>query len=610
MLLSQSKPENDDDLNPSLFNLVDLILNSIRSPNPQTTIAALKLVTVILSKNHHYALGTLLRVVMVHLKDPQRTTGALNVEAENYLDIAGDIGGDDGLDEAYETHLKDMIHTIETHPCSSRALAFSDPGIPSNAPFADRIPSGGPSRVDTHHLNANDPLLTSLIGLLTTFFTNNVETNLALTETLVVLASCFHLRLEGWFTVEPSSYTYPTSLTAPSSPTHTRAPSLSASHPSLANLASSTSNLPSEIQDDPLRALALCARMPSWSDAHTPALLRALENLRDVTAQLRSHIPHFDTLVQNRKQAFRVHDEIEEAMNAPPPLMAPSTPQRNAGLSPARGGPRSGVASPAASNMSRQPSDTGPGGHTPPRNPVARVMRGEVGSPSPAPRTMSPSTRGRHGATMAPATPAGRKTTGRSTLSPGDEAGPYTPGPRRSGRRKLSGEVASIGRRIRFRVSGGRIELMVEREESDDEEGAAANGENKNKPLPAPPSEETKQEEPQNKSEQPSTPASKTAKPKPSPKSDSKPGAKPKARSPAPAAGKTKAKKESKESEKNASSAVVDDEEEPEEQEIIHDCSLSHLLTNVVVLQEFVLELVALMQARATLFADREVRFT
>ena len=38
--------------------------------------------------------------------------------------------------------------------------------------------------------------------------------------------------------------------------------------------------------------------------------------------------------------------------------------------------------------------------------------------------------------------------------------------------------------------------------------------------------------------------------------------------------------------------------------------SLNHVLTNVVVLQEFVLELVAVLQVRAAVLGEKEVRFT
>jgi len=47
--------------------------------------------------------------------------------------------------------------------------------------------------------------------------------------------------------------------------------------------------------------------------------------------------------------------------------------------------------------------------------------------------------------------------------------------------------------------------------------------------------------------------------------------------------------------------------ETDEQQDDIREASLLHIITNVVVLQEFVLELVALLQVRASLFS--EVKF-
>lgn len=38
--------------------------------------------------------------------------------------------------------------------------------------------------------------------------------------------------------------------------------------------------------------------------------------------------------------------------------------------------------------------------------------------------------------------------------------------------------------------------------------------------------------------------------------------------------------------------------------------SLNHILTNIVVLQEFVLELVAVLQVRAAVLGDKELRLT
>ena len=57
---------------------------------------------------------------------------------------------------------------------------------------------------------------------------------------------------------------------------------------------------------------------------------------------------------------------------------------------------------------------------------------------------------------------------------------------------------------------------------------------------------------------------------------------------------------------KEPSENATDSAEEREEDDI-REASLMHIITNVVILQNFVLELVALMQVRASLF--NEVKF-
>jgi hypothetical protein len=59
---------------------------------------------------------------------------------------------------------------------------------------------------------------------------------------------------------------------------------------------------------------------------------------------------------------------------------------------------------------------------------------------------------------------------------------------------------------------------------------------------------------------------------------------------------------------KERSDAITSVNSETEGEDDIREASLSHIITNVVILQEFVLELVALLQVRASLFS--EVKFT
>jgi len=112
LMLLTASDKDDDKLNPSLFNLVDLVLGSTASRNSQTVIAALKLTNVILSKSHGYALGSLVKVMNLHHKEHNRTVGSLNKELELYLNLAIDLAGMDGVDEAYESYLKDTLSLL------------------------------------------------------------------------------------------------------------------------------------------------------------------------------------------------------------------------------------------------------------------------------------------------------------------------------------------------------------------------------------------------------------------------------------------------------------------------------------------------------------------
>jgi len=297
MLLAQTENE-DERLHPSLFSLVDLLFSSVRSKNPQTVVAAYKLITVILSKNHAYAVGTLLQITSPQSKEPPRTHGALNAEIEAYFALAEDIGGDAGVEEAYDTHLKDALKSLETHQCSAQILALNAPML---RPASDLEFSEPPK---THSLRMDDSLFGHVMTMLHTFLTNNVEANLGLTETLVTLASCPRLRLEGWLALEPAYYEFFEAM-----PDHQFGST-----------------------DPVLQALRAARRQPTWSSSHTPQLLRVLETLRNEVGLLRAHVPDFDQLVASRKQAFQVHDQISSALqNRPSPPPASATVQSTAG---------------------------------------------------------------------------------------------------------------------------------------------------------------------------------------------------------------------------------------------------------------------------------------
>lgn len=188
----------DSKPSPTLFNLVDLILTSLKSRSNQTVAATLRLVSIILRKHHSYSISTLLKVKHVDEDTPQRTIGAHTKEMNIFFDMINAIcpGGDSGSD-SYEAYLKDNLELLECHPCSAKALEIKSP---QENPSVNNL--------YTHTLRLDDPLLKIVLELLSTFFLNSVETNLILTCVITDLATCCYMKPVGWLLYDPACYDY------------------------------------------------------------------------------------------------------------------------------------------------------------------------------------------------------------------------------------------------------------------------------------------------------------------------------------------------------------------------------------------------------------------
>lgn len=304
-LILLTQPANEDDrMTPSLFSLIDLLLNSLTSSNAQTVIAALRLITVITSKDHKYCMNTLERVTPAMDNVPRRTHGALNAEIEAYLALAEEVGSETGLDEAYESQLKDALRLIESHVCSTKVLSLQSLGIGSAQQSYEADVQSSITEVSPHYLRPDDILFQHLLSALETFLTNNVELNLSLTESIISLASCPHLRLEGWAAVEPRYYDF------------SQAPQLGKDLP------------------DALRKLKQARMQPRWLSEHAPMLFRQLLRIQAEIRQLYALVPDLAQLVASRKQAIHLHDDISEAMQSTSLHPPPSSLQPNANWTP------------------------------------------------------------------------------------------------------------------------------------------------------------------------------------------------------------------------------------------------------------------------------------
>ncbi|OAA56532.1 Retinoic acid induced 16-like protein [Niveomyces insectorum RCEF 264] len=294
---------------PLLFNLVDLILACLKSHSQQTIYVTLQLVSVVLRRHHRYALMTLVRTGPVLGVSARRTIGAHQQELEYFMSMSGVIGGQDNFDEVYDTVLKDMVVRLESHPCSLKLIA---PKVSTNNHELPAIPDslpGAPRDVLPHTIRPDDPLLTTILDRLETFFVNPVETNLSVTEALIDLGTCGFVSLEGWLLRHPDTYAFDGDDDEDEDededddddilePPHTRSPP---SDP----LGADQDDVPSrELQT--AASLQKCRRRPRWSDL--PRLLTVLHTLAEQVVAFRDSIPRFDDLLQQRREAFQTAD--------------------------------------------------------------------------------------------------------------------------------------------------------------------------------------------------------------------------------------------------------------------------------------------------------------
>ncbi|XEU99590.1 hypothetical protein FSHL1_004877 [Fusarium sambucinum] len=372
---------------PLLFNLVDLILACLRSRNQQTIHVTLQLVSAILKRHHRYAIVTLLRTDNIPVQNGTRTVGAQEQEVEFFMSLAGTIGGEDDFDEVYQLVLRDTMTKLEAHPCSLKLVAPR--ASTSNQRLPDSLP-GAPKDVGDHTLRPDDPLLNSLLDLLETFFVNQVETNLSVTETLVDLAVCGFMKIEGWLTRNPSSYIYDDAVKEKHTTEGEEEATESDDDDDLGDLPSPTA------EQKQFRAMEQCRQRPQWSQASLPRVFSVLRRLEEQVASYKRSIPHFDELVQQRRDAFRTADAmLHHAGPTPRPTpISEDPPDRRSFEEPSR-----------STSPSRPSALEG----------LAHRLLSELGTPS---RASSP--RGRKELGRAPG--SGNATPGKSGLSSSKEA--------------------------------------------------------------------------------------------------------------------------------------------------------------------------------------------
>ncbi|KAI0405262.1 Retinoic acid induced 16-like protein-domain-containing protein [Xylaria palmicola] len=287
-LASMMASKMESSYSPLLFNLVDLIQSCLKSQNDQTVCVTIQLVATILKRHHRYAIVTLLHTEGVNPNISHRTMGAHQQEVDFIMSLAGTVGGQDNFDEIYDNILKDTLTRVEGHPCSLKLVA---PKVSTHNQKLPAIPDslpGAPRDVPPHTLSPQDPLLHNLLDILEQFFINPVETNLSTTETILDLAVCGYISIEGWLLRHPRTYVFEEDPDGHVSVPHDQ--------------------ISKELEK--LQAISRCRRRPKWQTSHLPRVLLVLETLADQVVSFRESIPRFDELMQQRREAFQTADTI------------------------------------------------------------------------------------------------------------------------------------------------------------------------------------------------------------------------------------------------------------------------------------------------------------
>lgn len=297
LMLLNSPRDMNDAVEPTLFNLVDLIINDINSRNSQTVFAALQLTSSIISRQRKYAFGTLLQVQKAKPDNPDRTIGALEYELQQYSQLAVSLHPQHGLDFTYGCICQDLRQTIEI-----QVLHRSTSHGPSTA---------NDTFVGGYILGENDALLRTLQSVLRTFFTNSVDVNLALTQAITSIAQCVELRLEHWLALAPKAYSFAAVNSEPSRVWQ--------------------SHLDEE-EKAGWSTLQAALRSPTWTDSSAPFIFNELQALVSELDTVRVRFPQLDQLIAGRKNMLQAANLEDGPTSDPPSLMHSPASQKAAFL--------------------------------------------------------------------------------------------------------------------------------------------------------------------------------------------------------------------------------------------------------------------------------------
>ncbi|KAI6039060.1 Retinoic acid induced 16-like protein-domain-containing protein [Pisolithus marmoratus] len=356
------------------FTLRDLLSLNLRSRNPPTVTAAMQLLRTLLSQCCCGTTGGLLLVIpdgnatsypepttiaptsalqssgedndeetfTYPGAEPDTTYTTHQREVDLYFALASRLNpskSEDIFSTGYDHYLHDALVNVEHHPCSF--VAFDeDPG--------ERMRR-------RHHLNVNDPILSTVLECLRRFLANPPEVNISLTGVLAELAVCPNRSIARWLTFAVND----------------PPPTNSWDDSQLANMRDDQSidfdieeKLATETNVLPVKRL----------DAHTlPVVYSILQGLVDQMERYRQLIDNFDKYLLERRQGLLFSENLTDALTVVlETAVDPAQPQPESSVSPqpetpqhSKSKPRSSLASFFSPRKSKA-KPHGPSEHQPP----------------------------------------------------------------------------------------------------------------------------------------------------------------------------------------------------------------------------------------------------
>ena len=304
--LIRKQADSQEDISPGLFTLLDMILSGLRSTSQQTVAATLRLLSTILSTRHEYAISGLIRTEQLKEKGIKHSIIEHDRNIDTLLNIAEDLIDQD-CESSYEMHLQDARTLLESHVCSVDLLALPSACVDGHEKTHARR-DDRPHQVAEHKVDAADPLLQSLLSRLYQFFSNDIETNLALTEAISTLVSCGHTSLDGWFLVTTSGTERTSDKEVAIIP--------KAQH-------SSNNDITSTDEDMLSQGSCLGSKELAGSTEDMSPVFKALNSLVDQVKRFKKQTQDFEIYLAERKHVFKVGEEIETALKETPSLTNP-----------------------------------------------------------------------------------------------------------------------------------------------------------------------------------------------------------------------------------------------------------------------------------------------